>query len=898
MTNAIVLDVRGMTCASCVRRVERALNKVQGVDLATVNFAAETAYVTVGQPLALDALLSAVEKAGYAATPHRAREESEAERRTVARRSLFLLSAGAALGIPAIILAMGMDIAGLTPLGGHTATGWLVFALVAPVQFGLGWRYYRGSWASLRHLNPNMDVLVALGTTAAFAYSTWVVADGAHRHMYFDVSAAVLLFVTLGKYFEERSKGEASAALRALAGLAAKSATVLRDGKELDVPVDHVRVGDRVLVRPGGRVPVDGIVREGRSAVDESMLTGESIPVERRPGDAVLGGTVVQDGSVTVEATAVGEAAAVARLSQLVEEAQGSKAPIQATVDAVAAWFVPVVIVIAAAALLGWGVLGGDWAAAIRNSVAVLVVACPCALGLATPTAIMVGTGLAAERGILIRDAGVLERVRSLNAVVLDKTGTLTQGRPEVGAVVAVAPFDEAAVLAFAAAAEAPSEHPLSRAVVDAATDRGMTVAVVDGFESHRGAGVSASVEGEEVVVGTPALLASRGVELPHELASSFATLEASGQTVVAVASGGRAIGLIAMADSLKPAAPKAVAALRRLGLRVLMLTGDNPRAAAAVAGSAGIAEFVASVKPEDKLAHIRQLQAGGLKVAMVGDGVNDAPALAQADLGVAMSTGSDVAIEAGSITLLHGDVGKLAEALEISRRTLATIRQNLVWAFGYNVLMIPLAASGLLHPIIAGGAMALSSVSVMANSLRLRQQARRIASDAGNSYEPPRGRSAATVAPLVGLAGAALVLLVPLLIFVAIDRDWFTGGQGDGDALRVDLRNWEVDIAAATVTAGEVRFKALHTEDHDHGAHGQELGLKHNLVVLRKEADGSFTGLARTKDLGPGDTQTLTVDLTPGDYELICDVVEQDGAVAVSHLQKGMRTPLRVTAP
>ncbi len=898
MANSMILDVGGMTCASCVRRVERALNKVDGVDLATVNFAAETAYVSLGRDLPVSALVGAIESAGYTAGAHVSRSAREALRRSAARRTLALIAIGSLLGVPAIVLAMAMDIAGLTALGGHQETGWLVFALVAPVQAGLGWRYYRGSWTSLRHANPNMDVLVALGTTAAFGYSTWIVASGSHRHMYFDVSAAVLLFVTLGKYFEERSKGEASAALRALAGLAAKAATVVRDGQEVELAIEHVRAGDLFVVRPGGRIPVDGIVREGRTAVDESMLTGEPVPVERRPGQAVLAGTVVQDGAITCEATAVGEAVAVARLTRLVEEAQGSKAAIQTTVDTVAAWFVPAVIVASAAVLLGWGFAAGDWPAALRNAVAVLVVACPCALGLATPTAIMVGTGLAAERGILIRDAAVLERVQALDLVVVDKTGTLTQGSPEVAAVLPLGDADETTVLSFAAAVEAHSEHPLSRAVVDAATGLGLPIAPVEEFIAYRGAGVGGVVAGTPVLVGTAALLEEHAVTGLAEAAPEVERLEAGGKTVVLVAADGRLAGLIAMADAIKPAAPKAVAALRTLGLRVVMMTGDNPRAAASVAAQTGVDAFHAAVRPEQKLAFVRERQAAGERVAMVGDGVNDAPALAQADLGIAMSTGSDVAIEAGGMTLLHGDVTKIAEGFLIARATLRTIRQNLVWAFGYNVLMIPLAAAGALHPVVAGGAMALSSVSVMANSLRLRTRASSFAAKAGNQYEPPRGRTFATMAPLAGLAAAALVLLVPLLLFVAIDRGWFSGDGGLDPDVRVGLSNWAVEPSRTSIPAGKVTFEATHAEGgHAHGADDAELGLRHDLVILRKEADGSFAQVGRTRELGPGESATLEVQLTAGEYELQCSIVEEAAGEAVSHLLKGMRAPFTVTS-
>ena len=800
----VTLDIQGMTCASCVRRVERALAKVPGVEQANVNFASETALVTAEPTVAVDQLIAAVEKAGYAARPARRDRADRTERDAAARRTLALVLFGAALGAPAVVLAMAMDIAGLALFGNERLHQWLLLALVTPVQLGLGWRYYRGSFASLRHLNPNMDVLIALGTTVAYAYSAWVVVFDRHETMFFDVSAAVLVFITLGKYFEERSKGEASAAIRALLGMAANSARVLRDGVEVEVPAEQVRPGDLFVVRPGERIAVDGVVREGHSTVDESMITGESIPVEKRVGDHVIGGAVNQDGVVRVEATAVGEATVLARMARMVEAAQGSKAPVQRLVDQVAAVFVPVVIAIAAGVFLAWGLAGGDWAFALRAAVAVLVIACPCALGLATPTAIMVGTGLGAERGILIRNAEALERTRALDVIVLDKTGTLTEGRPQVLEVVptgssrggASAPLDgrqtradsiasnhgsvisEQRLLTLAAAAERLSDHPLSRAVVDAAVESGYDLPDATDFVSYTARGVAATVEGVRVVAGNRALLADEGIPLSDDALAEAERLESFGRTVIFVAIDGRVEGVIGIADEIKKTAPRAVQALKRLGLRVIMATGDHERAAAAVAQAVGVDEYRAGVRPEDKLALVRELQAQGLSVAMVGDGVNDAPALAQADIGIAMSTGTDAAIEAGHITLLHGDISKVAEAIALSRQTLTTIRQNLVWAFGYNVVAIPVAALGLLNPVIAGAAMAFSSVSVMTNSLRLRAKARRIAEASGNAWAPSReaaGRFwAANAGPAGALALAALVLVVPLVVFTGIDRGWW----------------------------------------------------------------------------------------------------------------------------
>jgi len=775
--HAVTLSVQGMTCASCVRRVERALSRVEGVESASVNFAAETARVTLGADVPLEALIAAVEKAGYHAAPVTASERPNPADH--ARSTLRQLVVASVFAVPAILLAMAMDIAGLHLFGNPEIHGWVVLALATPVQFGLGWRFYHGAWASLRQLNPNMDVLVALGTSVAYLFSAWVVITGqTDAHMYFDVSAAVLLFISLGKYFEETSKGAASQAIRALLAQAPSRATVLRDGIEVDVPVEELRVGDRFIVRPGQRIPVDGVVVEGTTAIDESMLTGESVPVERKPGDHVIGGTVNQFGAIIVEATAVGADAALQRLVQLVEEAQGSKAPVQRLVDQVAAVFVPVVIAIAAITFVAWGLGANDWREGMTAAVAVLVVACPCALGLATPTAIMVGTGLGASRGILIRNAAVLERTRALDVVVLDKTGTLTEGRPQVTDIVPLAGFTREELLRLAAAAESPSEHPLSRAVVDAAVEAGLHLPRAGRFEALAARGVHALVEDRLVQVGNLAMFEELGYPV-DALRGDVTALEDQGRTVAIVAVDGVIAGLLGLSDALKPNARRAVEALERLGLRVVMLTGDNERAAAAAATAAGIQEYRAGVRPEDKLAFVRELQAQGLAVAMAGDGVNDAPALAQADVGIAMSTGTDVAMEAGDITLLHGDVARIAEAITLARETLRTIRQNLIWAFGYNVVALPIAALGLLNPLFAGAAMAMSSVSVMANSLRLRTKARALARAAGNEYTAPvQGVLEANRGPVIAMALAFVLLVAPLLLFTGIDRGWFGGGD------------------------------------------------------------------------------------------------------------------------
>ena len=893
---SVTLDITGMTCASCVRRVERALAKVPGVETASVNLAAETARVTFGAPVDLGNLIAAVEKAGYEASPTAADKDRTGEREAHARKTLVQLLVFGALAVPTIVLAMAMDIAGMHINDDPRLHGWIVMLLATPIQFGLGWRFYRGAWISLRHMNPNMDVLVALGTSVAYLYSAWVVITNSHNHMFFDVSAAVLVFITMGKYFEETSKGAASSAIRALLGLGAKTATVVRDGAEVEVTVEQIRLGDTFVVRPGQRIPVDGVVRQGHSTVDESMLTGESIPVERKPGDHVVGGSINQNGVIHAEATAVGDETVLRRMARMVEDAQGSKAPIQKLVDEVAAVFVPVVVALALLTFLAWGLIGGNWQDGMVAAVAVLVIACPCALGLATPTAIMVGTGLGAERGILIRNAEVLERTRNLDVIVLDKTGTVTEGRPQVLELIPLGEMTPDELLRWAAAAEAGSEHPLSRAIVDRAVESNVEFPAASHFEAITGRGVQAMVEGKLVLAGSPALFNEYGFPL-DAVPERVAELEANGRTAILVAVDGRLEGAIGIFDDVKQNAPRAVRALKERGLRVVLMTGDNERAAAAVSQRAGIDEFRAGARPEDKLAFVRELQAQGLSVAMVGDGINDTPALAQADIGIAMSTGTDAAIEAGDITLLHGDVSRIAEAVALSRSTLSTIRQNLVWAFGYNVVTIPVAALGLLNPVLAGAAMAFSSVSVMANSLRLRTRARKLAEASGNAYTAPKQNVlSASRGPIIAMTSATALLVLPLVVFTGIDRGWFGGDSGGtpAGAVRVELSNWAVTPARRELAAGRVTFDVVHVEeDHSHGH--DEPGKTHDLVISRKAADGSYEVVARTPALGIGERQDLELNLTPGEYQLSCDVVEEVGGKTVAHTLEGMVTTLTV---
>ncbi len=902
------LDITGMTCASCVRRVERALGKVDGVEAASVNFASETALVTADAAVPVETLLAAVKGAGYVAQPAAADRSRGSERQEYARRTLMLVIFGAVLGIPTVVLAMSMDIAGIYIAGDPRLHAWIVLALATPIQIVLGWRYYKGALASLRHLNPNMDVLIALGTTAAYAFGFWVVVFDKPYDMFFDTSAAVLVFITMGKYFEERSKGAASSAISALMGLSAKSARVVRDGAEVEVPIEQVRIGDTFVVRPGEKVAVDGMVRDGHSSLDEAMITGESIPVEKRAGDAVIGGTVNQNGVIRVEATAVGEGTMLSRMARMVEEAQGSKAPIQKLVDQVAAVFVPIVIVIAIGTFLAWGIFTNPahvwsdsvWVTGMRAAVAVLVIACPCALGLATPTAIMVGTGLGAERGILIKNAEVLERTRALNVIVLDKTGTLTEGRPQVTDVMPTGRMSEAALLTLIAGAEQNSDHPLSRAIVDAAVESGYTLLATTDFESVTARGIIATVDGKRVVAGNRRLIDEQAIAVDASSQEELDRLEGTGRTVIFAAVDGRLEGVIGIADEVKKSAPRAIEALHGLGLRVIMMTGDNERAAASVAAAVGVSEYHAAARPEDKLALVKSLQGEGLSVAMVGDGVNDAPALAQADVGIAMSTGTDVAIEAGDITLLSGDISKVAEAIALSRSTLTTIRQNLVWAFGYNVVAIPIAALGLLNPIVAGAAMAFSSISVMGNSLRLRSKARQIAERSGNAYtsEASGGFWSANAAPALAMGVAALVLIVPLLVFTGIDRGWFSSEVALGPReLRIELSNFKVGLSRSEISAGEVTLLVEHQNEAGHSSNSNMPGQTHDVVLMRRNDDGTTEVVGRTPPLKTGEKQQMDVQLTPGNYEFLCDVVEQVRGTTVSHFAEGMHKTFTVSA-
>jgi Cu+-exporting ATPase len=720
-TKSIQLQITGMTCASCVARVEKALRTIPGVSEVTVNLATERATVRVLSTVTPSELMAAVKRAGYVASePDNAKPQAEAQ-----RPAWWPVAAGAALTLP-LVAPMLLQLFGIHWM----LDGWLQLALATPVQFWLGGRFYRAGWKAVRAGAGNMDLLVALGTSAAFGLSVYLLfkhADHGVPHLYFEASAAVITLVLLGKWLENRAKLQTADAIRALNALRPATARVLRGGVEIELPVGQVAVGDVVRVRPGERMAVDGQVMDGRSHADESLITGESLPVSKGPGDRVTGGSINAEGALTVKTLAIGTETTLARIIRMVESAQAGKAPIQRMVDRVSAVFVPVVLGLALLTLLGWAGVTGNWEQAVVNAVSVLVIACPCALGLATPTAIMVGTGVAARHGILIKDAQALELAHAVTTVVFDKTGTLTEGRPALLAVHAAPGQTREAVLSLSASLQQTSEHPLARAVMDAVRSGRVSepVSQAQDVPALPGRGLQATVNGQRVLLGSSRLMHERQVDAGG-LVDAAKQLESQGRTISwllrETGQTTELLGLLAFGDAITASARNAVAGLHRLGIETVMLTGDNRGSAEAVAQALGIRQFRAEVLPDDKAAVVEQLRAAGKSVAMVGDGINDAPALAAADVGIAMSTGTDVAMEVAGITLMRGDPGLVADALDVSRRTHATLKRGLFWAFAYNVIGIPLAAFGLMNPVIAGAAMALSSVSVVGNALLLRR--------------------------------------------------------------------------------------------------------------------------------------------------------------------------------
>ena len=707
----IDVSVDGMTCGSCAARVEKVLGRHEGVRSASVNFATGKAHVAFDPTeVELDDLTTAVDKIGYGLTePEQADAHADEEAAAQAgwwRRVLIAWP----LGVATLVLS-------LTAMEQEWAR-WTIAALTVPVQFFVGWPFLNVAVERARARTANMDTLIAIGTLAAFSFSTVRLFTGGD--LYFDTAALIIAFLVLGRFFEARAKQRASGAIRALLELGAREATVIVDGTERTVPIDQVQVGALLRVRPGEKIPVDGEVTDGASAIDESMLTGESVPVDKTIGDRVAGATINTQGVLTIRATAVGADTALAQMVRLVEEAQASKAPVQRLADQISAIFVPIVMAIAVATFAIWWLVVGAPVDGVVAAVAVLIVACPCALGLATPTAIMVGTGRGASMGVLIKGAEVLESSKRIDTVIFDKTGTLTKGEMSLTDLEPASGVDEGELLAVTAAVEDASEHPIGRAVVAAARDRNLELPTVSEFSSVTGHGVRATVDGRIVSVGRRKLMAEDGLSIAAALEDAADTMEIDGKTAIFVGWDGEARGVLAVADTVKDDAAEAVAALRDLGVSVAMITGDNQRTAEAIAAQVGIETVLAEVLPADKSAEVARLQDDGEVVAMVGDGINDAPALVQADLGIAIGTGTDVAIESSDITLLSDDMTGVATAIRLSRRTFRTILQNLGWAFGYNTAAIPLAALGLLNPIIAGGAMAFSSVSVVLNSIRL----------------------------------------------------------------------------------------------------------------------------------------------------------------------------------
>jgi Cu+-exporting ATPase len=731
-TRQAQLRITGMTCAACASRIEKGLSRMPGVASASVNLALETARVEYApSAVTIEDLIRKVEQLGYGAIPKEERRDGWEPRRGEIRRQTVRFALSAALSFP-LLWAMAGHFAWLSfiPVPAWLMNPWVQLALATPVQFAIGGPFYIGAWKALRNRSANMDVLVALGTSAAYLYSLyltleWAVRDGTAHHapdLYYETSAILITLIVLGKLLEALAKGRSSEAIRKLMGLRAKTALVIRGGEEIRIPAEEVAVGDLVLVRPGEKIPVDGVVEEGRSSVDESMLTGESIPVEKGPGDTVIGATVNGNGMLKVRAAKVGKDTALAQIIRIVEEAQGSKAPIQRVADAISGVFVPVVVGIALLTFLVWFAWAapGDFAGALRNAIAVLVIACPCALGLATPTSIMAGSGRAAELGILFKGGEHLELTHRIDTVVLDKTGTVTKGKPELTDAMTVMP-DEGAFLRLVGAAEKPSEHPLAEAIVEGIAARGIELPEAGSFEAIPGHGIRAVVEGKEVLAGSRRLLERYGVAADRAEAD-LARFEEAGKTAMLVAVDREFAGIVAAADTIRETSREAVERLKAMGLDVVMITGDNERTAQAIARQAGIERVLAEVLPEGKAEEIRKLKSQGRKVAMVGDGINDAPALATADIGIAIGTGTDVAMEAADVTLMRGDLHGIADAILMSRKTMRNIRQNLFWALAYNSLGIPVAAAGFLEPWVAGAAMALSSVSVVLNALRLQR--------------------------------------------------------------------------------------------------------------------------------------------------------------------------------
>ncbi|KQY79678.1 ATPase P [Paenibacillus sp. Root52] len=746
VTESVDLDITGMTCAACSARIEKGLSRLPGVSRANVNLALETGHVeyTAGVLKASD-ITAKIRQLGYGAELQQTGEETSSARERELQRKKWKWMISAALSIPLLWAMVGhFSFTSWIWVPDLFMNPWFQLLLATPVQFVIGWQFYVGAYKALRSGSANMDVLVALGTSAAFFYSLYLTLSSGYLpattmdhgamgtttaampavELYYETSAILITLILLGKWFEAVAKGRSSQAIKSLIELAPREARVIRDGQEVVIPASYVAVGDIVLVKPGDSIPVDGIVEEGQSSVDESMLSGESLPVDKKPGDAVTGATLNKNGMLRLRATRVGADTALSQIIKVVEQAQGSKAPIQRIADVISGIFVPIVVGIAVVTFLIWYFFAspGDFAGSLEKAIAVLVIACPCALGLATPTSVMAGSGRAAEYGILFKGGEHLESAQQIQTVVLDKTGTVTQGKPVLTDVVTASDWTEMELLQRVGAAEQNSEHPLAEAIVEGIRGKDIALSPSEQFENIPGYGVRAHVQGQEILVGTRRLLADARVNVPDGTVTQMNQLEEQGRTAMLVAIDGVWAGIVAVADTIKETSREAVSRLQAMGIDVIMITGDNERTARAVAEQAGIHNVLAEVLPEGKAAEVKKLQANGHKVAMVGDGINDAPALATADIGMAIGTGTDVAMEAADITLMRGDLNSIADAIEMSRRTMGNIKQNLFWALGYNVIGIPIAAVGFLAPWLAGAAMAFSSVSVVLNALRLQR--------------------------------------------------------------------------------------------------------------------------------------------------------------------------------
>ncbi|GEL07700.1 heavy metal translocating P-type ATPase [Salisediminibacterium halotolerans] len=737
------LDIEGMTCAACSARIEKVLNKHEGIREASVNLTMETATITyIPGLIDEETIFEKIEKAGFRGKYQQEADEASSENKDAAlKKQKFLFIFSLILSLPLFTTMIDHMYPQEMILPHWLMNPYLQWALATPVQFYAGLQFYKGAYKSLRGGSANMDVLVAMGTSAAYFYSVFLVMNG-EVYLYFETSAVIITLVLLGKMLEARAKGQTSEAIQKLMGLQAKKATVLRGGSEQQVAIEDVQIGDWIRVKPGEKIPVDGVVKEGATSVDESMLTGESLPVEKYAGDEMIGATINKNGTVTFEATKVGRETALAQIIKVVEQAQGSKAPIQRMVDVISGYFVPTAVAIAILSFGGWYFIAGlPFEAALINFTAVLVIACPCALGLATPTSIMVGTGKGAENGILYKGGEYLERAHHTDTVVLDKTGTITKGKPEVTDIIQFAGLSDQDLLQVSATIENYSEHPLGEAIVEKASEEGVRLSEAEKFEAVPGHGLTGTVDGAAVLIGTRKLMHEHGINAA-EAEETIQKLEHAGKTVMLIASGGELAGAIAVADPLKTSSVQAVTSIRELGYHVTMMTGDNERTAQAIAASAGIDDVFSEVLPEEKADKVAQLQKAGKRVIMVGDGINDAPALATADIGMAIGTGTDVAMEAADITLMRGDLRSIPQAIMLSRKTMRNIKQNLFWAFVYNSIGLPIAAFGLLAPWVAGAAMAFSSVSVVTNALRLKRVKLDQTKGGGNGRDPKRTES------------------------------------------------------------------------------------------------------------------------------------------------------------